>query len=132
MAGAACDIEIHSSAQSVVRGTLTLGRELELLMAATQTRPIPPRWYWIPARVVLVSFLLTLLSFAMSLLLGIVGLAIQARLRGVATDMTFAYRHIALPVAAVIGIIALIGVTITEIKDFRQMRALAEIERSSR
>jgi hypothetical protein len=91
-----------------------------------------PRWYLIPARVLLVTFLLTLLSFALSLLLGIAGLAIQARMRGVHPDMTLAYRHVALPVAATIGAIALLAVTITEIRDYRQSRVLAEIERRSR
>jgi hypothetical protein len=91
-----------------------------------------PRWYLIPVRVVLVTFLLTLLSFAIALLLGIIGLAIRGRLQGVHPDMTDAYRHVALPVAVAIGVIALIGVTVTEIRDFRQSSALAEIERRSR
>ena len=86
----------------------------------------------VPVRVVLVTFLLMLLSFACSLLLGIVGLAIQARFRGVHPDMTYAYRHVALPVAAGVGRIALIGVTVTEVRDYRQSRALAEIARRSR
>ena len=101
-------------------------------MPATQTRLRTPHWYLVPVRVVLVSLLLTLLCFAMSLLLGIVGIAIQARFRGIHPDMTFAYRHVALPVAATIGVIAVIGVTVTEMKNYRQSKALAEIERRSR
>jgi hypothetical protein len=101
-----------------------------MLSSVSQMRA--PRWYMVPVRVLLVSFLLTLLSFACSLLLGIVGLTIQARMRGVHPDMTFAYRHVALPVAAGVGVIALIGVSVTEIKNFRQSRVLAAIARRSR
>ena len=39
-----------------------------------QSNPRKPRWYAIPARVLFVTFLLTLLSFAVSLLLSILGL----------------------------------------------------------
>jgi hypothetical protein len=38
----------------------------------------PPRWYAIPVRVLLVTFIGTLISFAISLLLGIVGTVIGA------------------------------------------------------
>jgi hypothetical protein len=91
-----------------------------------------PRWYLVPVRVLLVSFLLTLLSFALSLLLGIVGLAIQGHFRGIHPNMALAYRQVALPVAAGVGSIALIGVTATEIRDYRQSKALAQIARRSR
>lgn len=86
----------------------------------------------VPVRIVLVTFLLTLLSFACSLLLGIVGLVVQAKFRGIHPDMTYAYRHVALPVAAGVGLIALIGVTVTEVRNFRQSRVLAAIARRSR
>jgi hypothetical protein len=67
------------------------------------------RWFWIPLRVLLATFLLSLLAFAVCLLLGILGLAINAVLRGVHPNMTLAYRAIALPAAAVAGVIALVG-----------------------
>jgi hypothetical protein len=91
-----------------------------------------PDWYLIPARVLLVTFLLTLLAFAVSLLLGILGLVITARVRGVHPNLTTAYRHIALPVAAVAAAIVLVSSTVIEIRHHRQARALAEIERISR
>ena len=91
-----------------------------------------PRWYWIPIRVLLVTFLLTLLFFAVSLLLGILGLVIAARLQGVHPNMTTAYRHIALPVAATVGAVVLIAASVIEIRHYRQTKALAEIERISR
>jgi hypothetical protein len=91
-----------------------------------------PAWYLIPMRVLLLTFLLTLLSFAVSLLLGILGIVLAARLHGLHPNMTTAYRHIALPTAAVVSAIVLISATTLEIRRFRQTRALAEIERISR
>ena len=91
-----------------------------------------PHWYVIPARILLITFLMTLLSFAVSLLLGIVGIVITARLRGLHPNMTMAYRYIAFPVAAVVGTIALIIVSAMEIRHHRQAKALAQIERISR
>jgi hypothetical protein len=86
----------------------------------------------IPLRVLLVTFLLTLLSFAVSLLLGILGLVIAARLRGIHPNLSIAYRYIALPAAAVVGAIVVICATVMEIRNYRQAKALAEIERISR
>jgi prepilin signal peptidase PulO-like enzyme (type II secretory pathway) len=91
-----------------------------------------PRWYVIPLRVLLLSFLLTLLAFAVSLLLGILGMLITARLRGFQPDMTLAYRHIALPIALAAGVVTLIVTTVLEIRNYRQARALAQIARASR
>ncbi len=90
-----------------------------------------PAWYLIPMRVLLVTFLLTLLSFAVSLLLGILGLMIAARLHGLHPNMTTAYRHIALPTAVVVSAIVLISTSAIEIRRYRQTKALAEIERIS-
>jgi hypothetical protein len=92
----------------------------------------PPRWYVIPLRVLLLTFLLTLLAFAVSLLLGILGMLITARLRGLQADMTVAYRHIALPVALAAGAAALIVTSIIEVRNYRQTRALEQIARASR
>jgi hypothetical protein len=91
---------------------------------------IKPHWYFIPIRVLMVTFLLTLLAFAVSLLLGILALVVAARLHGVRPNMTTAYRHIALPVAAAASAIALIATSALEIRRYRQTKALAEIERT--
>ncbi len=90
-----------------------------------------PRWYMIPVRVLLVTFIVTLLSFAVSLLLGIGGTVLGARLRGAHPDMTFAYRHIALPAAATVGAIVLISASFMEVRHYRQARTLDRIERAS-
>jgi hypothetical protein len=89
-----------------------------------------PRWFWIPVRVLLVTLVLTLLAFAISLLLGIVGLVIGSRLRRVPPDLPFAYRHIALPAAGVVGAVVLVSSIFMEVRHFRQSKALASIERT--
>lgn len=91
-----------------------------------------PNWYLIPVRVLLVTFLMTLLAFAVSLLLGILGLVIGARVRGFHPNMTTAYRYVALPAAGLVAAIVLISASVIEIRRYRQAKALAEIERISR
>ncbi len=91
----------------------------------------PPRWFTIPVRVVLVTFICTLIAFAVSLLFGIVGTLIVAALRRVHPDMRVAYRLIAIPIALVAGcVIFVLSVTI-EVRHYRQLKTLAGIERVS-
>jgi hypothetical protein len=90
-----------------------------------------PRWYTIPIRVALITFLSTLLCFAVTLLFAILGTIITARLRGVHPDMRIAYHSIALPVAVVAGSIILVLALILEIRHYRQTKTLAAIERLS-
>jgi hypothetical protein len=91
----------------------------------------PPRWYAIPVRVLLVTFIGTLIAFAVSLLLGIVGVVIISTVRGVHPEMTMAYRHIALPAAVVAGSIILVLALAMEIRHYRETKTLAAIERVS-
>jgi hypothetical protein len=98
---------------------------------ATPNRVRKPRLALAIARALLVTFLATLLSFAVSLLLAIVGMAIYARIRGITPDMTFAYRHIAAPIAAMVGAVVLVLSFTMEIRHYRQAKALASIERVS-
>ena len=83
-------------------------------------------WLLVPARVLLVGFLLALLGFAVCLFLGIVGLMISAGVRGVHPNMTVAYREIAFPAAVVVGAIALLVAIVVEIRHPRR----EETERS--
>jgi hypothetical protein len=92
--------------------------------------PRPPRWYAIPVRVLLVTFIGTLLSFAVSLFLGILGTVIIATMRGVQPNMTLAYRLIALPAAAVAGSIIFVLALAMEIRHYRQVKTLIAIERA--
>jgi hypothetical protein len=100
-------------------------------MAQAKTVIPRPRWYLIPARVLLVTFLLTALSFAISLLLGILGLIAAAWVKGVHPNLAAAYRHIAAPAAAAIAAIVFATTVGMEIRHYRQMKVLEEIERAS-
>jgi len=99
--------------------------------AASKARKLP-RWYLVPVRVLLLTFLFALVAFALSLLLGIVGIVIRGRLGGVHPDLALAYRHIALPVAAATSGVVLIAVTVVEVRRYRQVKALRRIEEASR
>lgn len=100
-------------------------------MASASHLPAKPHWYFIPVRVLLITFLLTLLSFAISLLLGISAMFVHGWFRGVRPDMALAYRHVALPIALIVAAAVLICATAVEIRHYRQTKALVEIARSS-
>jgi hypothetical protein len=98
--------------------------------------PRPPstprsRWYGMPVRILLVTFIGTLLCFAVSLLLGIIGTVVVSRVRGLHPDMTLAYRQFAMPVAIVAGTIIFILAVAMEIRHHRQNKTLSAIERMS-
>jgi TRAP-type C4-dicarboxylate transport system permease small subunit len=88
-------------------------------------------WYTIPVRVLLVTFIGTLLCFALSLLLGIFGTVILASLHQVHPDMTAAYRHIAVPVALAAAGIIFVTMLVTEIRRYRGAKTPNAIERMS-
>jgi ABC-type nickel/cobalt efflux system permease component RcnA len=92
--------------------------------------PRSPRWYAIPVRVLLVTFIGTLISFAISLLLGIVGVVVVSAFRHVNPNMTVAYRLVALPAAVVAGSIIFVLALAMEIRHYRQSKTLAAIERA--
>jgi hypothetical protein len=91
--------------------------------------PHSPRWYGISVRVLLVTFIGTLICFSVSLLLGIVGTVAVAALHGVHPDMRIAYRHVALPMALVAGSIIFVLALVMEIRHYRQAKVLSTIER---
>ncbi len=97
------------------------------MASAAATRS--PRWYGIPVRVFAVTFIGTLICFAVSLLLAILGTAMVGRLRGVHPDMRVAYRQIALPAALVAGSIILVLALVMEIRHYRQAKTLSAIEK---
>jgi len=96
---------------------------------ATGAAPRPQRWYGIPVRVLLATFIGTLICFAVSLLVGIVGMVLVSALRGIHPDMRIAYRLIALPMALVAGSIIFVLSLVMEIRHYRQVKALSAIER---
>lgn len=91
-------------------------------MSSAKTPNLLVRWLLIPARVLLVTFLLTLLSFAVGLFLGIAGLLISAGVRGGHPNMTIAYREIALPAALIAGGISLLVAIVIEFRYQRRKR----------
>jgi len=90
-----------------------------------------PSWIGIPVRVCAVTFLLTLLSFAVALLLSILGTIVYSQVKHVAPNLPFAYRYIAFPFATTVGAIVLMLSLAMEIRNYRQRRILAGIERAS-
>jgi hypothetical protein len=90
-----------------------------------------PRWIGIPARVFAMTVVLTLLSFAIALLVSILGTVVYSQVKHVAPNLTFAYRHIAFPFAITAGAIVLVLLVGMEIRNFRQRKALQRIERAS-
>jgi len=88
-----------------------------------------PHWYGSAVRVLLVTFIGTLLCFALGLLLAILGLMTVSALRGVHPDMRIAYRMIALPGALVAGGIIFVLALMMEIRHYRQTKTLSAIER---
>jgi branched-subunit amino acid ABC-type transport system permease component len=90
-----------------------------------------PRWIGIPVRAFAMTFLFTVLTFAVALLLGILGTIVYSQLKHVAPDMTFAYRHIAFPCAIAAGAVVLVLSFGMEIRNYRQQKTLDRIERAS-
>ena len=99
------------------------------MLPAHPSRPL--RWYTIPIRVLLITFIGTLLSFAVCLLLAILGTLIISAVRSMHPDMRIAYRLIALPLAIFAGCIIFIVASILEIRHYRQTKTLSAIERIS-
>ncbi len=89
-----------------------------------------PRWYLIPVRVLLVTFVVTLLSFAVSLLLGISGVVFAASLKHAHPNMALAYRYVALPTAGMVAAIVLVSASFMEVRHYRQAKTLDAIERA--
>jgi hypothetical protein len=77
------------------------------------------------------TFIGTLLFFAVSLLFALLGTIVVAKMHGVQPDLTIAYRHIALPIAVVAGAVTFVLVLVNEIRHHRQIKALSAIERIS-
>lgn len=87
-----------------------------------------PRWYFIPVRVLLVTVVISLLSFAISLLLGICAVVLAARLHHIHPDLRVAYRFIAAPAAAMVGAIVLVSASFMEVRHYRRLKVLRRIE----
>jgi hypothetical protein len=89
-----------------------------------------PRWYGVPVRILLLTFVGTLLCFSVTLLLSLIGTVVVAAMRGVHPDMRIAYRHLAVPMTVIEGAIILICASVMEIRHYHRARALSAIERA--
>jgi TRAP-type C4-dicarboxylate transport system permease small subunit len=89
-----------------------------------------PRWIGIPLRVLVMTAVLTLLAFAVSLLLSILGTVVYSQVQHVAPNMPFAYRYVAFPFAISVGAIVLVLSLAMEIRHYRQRKTLTGIERA--
>lgn len=76
-------------------------------------------------RVLAITFALTGLAFALTLLFGIIGMAGIGLLRGHLPDMRMAYRHFAFPIAMTVGGCAFIAAWIVEIRHYQRTKSLA-------
>ena len=89
-----------------------------------------PRFILVPVRALLVTFILTLLSFAVSLLLGIIGFVLYTHTSGSRVSLALAYKMVAFPTAIIVGIVVLIVMMTLETRCYRQEKALAALERA--
>jgi ABC-type enterochelin transport system permease subunit len=104
---------------------------VEAVTSRAESRPGSPNCFWIPVRVVIITALVTLMSFAVVLLLALVGLIVRAQAHGLSPNLTVAYHRIALPTAIVIGGATLVSCSVLEMRRYREAKALARIERIS-
>jgi hypothetical protein len=100
------------------------------MMASVAASRSMPRWYLIPVRVLLVTFVVMLLSFAVSLLLGIGGVVLAPWIKHAHANMTLAYRFVALPVAGIVAAVVLVSASFMEARHYRQAKTLNSIERA--
>ncbi len=71
-------------------------------------------------RVLFTTLLFTAGGMGVGLFLGILGTVLYGMISGNKTDMSIAYRHVAIPVAILTGSIALIGSAVLEVRARRQ------------
>lgn len=74
--------------------------------------------------------LFTLLAFAVSLLLSIVGTVVYSWITHVPADLRFGYRHIAFPFAVTAGGVALVVFLVMEIRRYQVRKTLAGMEKA--
>ena len=70
-------------------------------------------------RVLFTTLLFTAGGMGLGLFLGILGTVLFGLITGTDVDMSNAYRHVAIPVAAVLGTVAFIGAIVLEVRPRR-------------
>lgn len=79
-----------------------------------------PRLLGVLVRALLITFVATLLIFAVTLLLAIIGFSLFGLLQGHRPDMANAYRYIAIPMAVLAAVIVLVTALLNELKLYRR------------
>ena len=79
-----------------------------------------PRLLGVLVRALLITFVVTLLTFALTLLLAIIGFSLVGVIHGHRPDMANAYRFIAIPMAVLAAVIVLVTAFINELKLYRR------------
>ena len=79
-----------------------------------------PRLPGVFFRALLITFVLTLLAFAVTLLLAIISLSLFGMVAGRRPDLADAYRYGAFPIAILVAVIVLVTTFVTEFKRYRQ------------
>ena len=82
-----------------------------------------PRVLGVLVRTLLITFVLTLLAFAVTLLLAIIGLSLVGVIQGHRPDMAYAYRYGAFPMAMLVAVVVLVTAFVNEFKRYRQRLA---------
>jgi hypothetical protein len=98
------------------------------MTVSVETGTPKPSWYLIPVRVLLVTVVVSLLSFAISLLLGICAVLLAAKLHHVHPDLRIAYRFIAAPAGGMVAAIVLVSASFMEIRHYQRVKVLRRIE----
>jgi hypothetical protein len=98
------------------------------MTASAHTVSPTPHWYLIPIRVLLVTIVVSLLSFAISLLLGICAVVLASKLRHIPPDLRIAYRFIAAPAGGMVAAIVLVSASFMEVRHYRRLKVLRRIE----
>jgi uncharacterized membrane protein YbhN (UPF0104 family) len=80
--------------------------------------------------VLLATGVVTLLAFAVGLLLSILGTVVYSQVKHVAPNMPYAYRYIAFPFAITAGLIVLALSLVMEIRHYRKRRTLSGTEQA--
>ena len=86
--------------------------------------PTRPRLFFVPFRILIITFALTALTMAVSLMGGLLFTLISASLHGVQPDVASAYRNIAFPVIRVASVIAFLVASVMEVRYYLHHRRL--------
>ncbi len=103
-----------------------------MVNAANPSAPLPgqnpgspaPSLLGIFPRILMFTFGITGISFAVSLFVGILCMAFMGAFRGHLPDMRLAYRMFALPVAIMVGTLAFTVTCVVEFRDYAKAKML--------